>query len=198
MFVVGLTGGIGSGKSVVANAFANLGIPIIDADQAARDVTQPGMPATKTIEKHFGNSMINPDGSLDRGALRQRVFSHPNDRQWLERLLHPLIREHMQAQIDQLEAPYCIAVIPLLLEAEFYHFVNRILVVDVPEETQIERVMARDNLSHEHVIHILKAQAKRTDRTAKAHDIIHNDGQLEDIRPQVEALHEKYLKLAAG
>ena len=198
MYVIGLTGGIGSGKSTVAATFANLGAGVIDTDAISREITQPGLPATKAIEKHFGNQVINPDGTLDRNAIKQHIFNDPDERNWLEELLHPLIKAELKRQIDELETPYCIAVIPLLFEVEFYESINRILVIDVTEETQIERTMKRDGVSREVVIKILQAQAKRKDRIARAHDIIINDGSTEDVIAQVEQLHHKYLKLAAS
>ncbi len=197
MFVVGLTGGIGSGKSFIAGLFANLGVPIIDADVVARDITMPGFPAAKKIEEHFGNTVINPDGSLDRQALRRIIFDDPDQRQWLEELLHPIIKEEIQLQVSKLESTYCIAVIPLLLEVEFDSLVHRVLVIDTTEELQIERTMARDNMTQDMVLKILHAQAKRKERTDRAHDIIHNIGLPEDTSHQVSALHQKYLKMAA-
>lgn len=197
MFVVGLTGGIGSGKSFIANYFANLGVPIIDADVIAHDITAPGQPAAKTIETHFGNSVINPDGSLDRTALRQIIFNDPDQRQWLEELLHPLIIDEMKLQIGKLESSYCIAIIPLLFEVKVNHFINRILVIDTTEALQVERTMARDNINKEAVLKILQAQVKRIERTEQAHDIICNDGQPDDVSQQVTKLHQQYLKMAA-
>lgn len=196
MLVVGLTGGIGSGKSSVAALFAERGVPVIDADVIARDLTQPGKPAFAAIVKHFGEQIVLPDGSLDRAGLRQIIFSDVNNRLWLEHLLHPQIRDEMSRQIKTIHAPYCIAVIPLLLEVEFYSFINRILVVDTPEHIQLERVTQRDNSPVIQIEAILKAQAKRQDRLARAHDVIVNDGELTDLVPQVEKLHEKYLYMA--
>lgn len=196
MFVVGMTGGIGSGKSVVARMFAELDIPIIDADIIAREITEPGKDATKAIEKHFGTSVINPDGSLDRSALRRQIFDNTDQRQWLEDLLHPLIKLEMQTQISSLDAPYCVAVIPLLLEVEFYSLINRILVVDTTEKLQIERAAARDNMSREDALKIIHAQAKREARIKKAHDVIRNTGTLDELRQQVLDLHKRYLQMA--
>lgn len=196
MLVIGLTGGIGSGKSTVADCFSKLGVPVIDADVVAREVTMPGMAATKQIEEHFGPDVLQADGSLDRAALRRYIFNDPDQRQWLEELLHPLIKAEIKHQISQIKAPYCIAVIPLLFEVDYYHFVNRTLVVDATEETQLQRAMSRDNASREAALKILLAQAKRDERLEKAHDVIHNDGKLEELMPQVEKLHEKYLEMA--
>jgi dephospho-CoA kinase len=195
MLVIGLTGGIGSGKSTVAQLFADRGVPIIDADVAARKTTQPDSPAFTRIVKHFGNALVLPTGTLDRTKLRKIIFSDAKQRLWLEHLLHPLIRDEMKQEIDRLSAPYCIAVIPLLLEVEFYSFVNRILVVDAPEHAQIQRVAARDKASKSDIEAILKTQASRKNRKAHAHDIVLNDGIMADLIPQVEKLHEKYSQI---
>jgi len=196
MLVIGLTGGIGSGKSTVAKLFADLGVPIIDADVISRELTQPDQQAFTSIVKHFGNEIVLTDGTLDRAKLRTIIFDHSKERQWLENLLHPLIRNEMADQIKKQTKPYCIAVIPLLLEVEFYAFINRILVIDAPEHIQIERVMSRDNAAKEHVEAILKSQATRHDRIVRAHDIILNDGVMTDLAAQVEKLHEKYLQMS--
>lgn len=196
MLVVGLTGGIGAGKSVVAKLFEQHGIPILDADVAAREVTTPDKPAFASIVKHFGESIVSSNGTLDRTKLREIIFSDPKQRLWLENLLHPLIRDHMREQLKHLNAPYCIAVIPLLLEVEFYSFINRILVIDAPENLQVERVMTRDQTSKTAVDAILQSQASRKDRRAKAHDIITNDKNLTHLLPQVEKLHQQYLEMA--
>ncbi len=194
MLVVGLTGGIGSGKSTVAKLFAERGAAIIDADVTAREVTQTGSSAYTSIIKHFGDNVVLEDGSLDRTRLRQIIFHDPKERLWLEKLLHPLIKDEMQQQIAKMHAPYCIAVIPLLLEVEFYSFINRILVIDTPEAEQVRRVMLRDNISQTEVEAILESQASRHDRRAKAQDIIINDGNPEDLIPQIDKLHQQYAK----
>lgn len=195
MLVIGLTGGIGSGKSTVANLFAKHGVPIIDADAVSREITTPNDPAFMRIVKHLGDHVLQPDGSLDRAKLRTIIFADSKERRWLETLLHPLIRDAMQQKINQLSAPYCLAVIPLLLEAEFYFFINRILVVDAPEPLQIERVTARDKAPISHVESILKAQASREVRLTRAHDVITNDGDMQNLIQQVDQLHEKYSHL---
>lgn len=196
MLVVGLTGGIGSGKSTVAKLFAELNVPIIDADAVSRDITNPGDDAFLRIVKHFGADVLLPDDTLDRAKLRNIIFADPKQRHWLENLLHPLIREAMKEQIKKISAPYCLAIIPLLLETEFYSFINRILVVDAPEHLQIQRITVRDKTPITHVETILKAQASRNDRLARAHDVITNDGAPDDLIEQVRQLHEKYLRLA--
>lgn len=198
MLVVGLTGGIGSGKSTVATLFAEHGAPIIDADVVARAITAPDKPAFTSIVKHFGPNVLLKDGTLDRAQLRDLIFNDSKQRLWLEKLLHPLIREEMEDQIQRMSAPYCIAVIPLLLEVEFYAFINRILVVDAPESAQVKRVIARDHTSQSQVEAIIMSQAQRDARRAKAHDVISNDGTLADLIPQVNALHEMYIKLGTA
>jgi len=195
MLVVGLTGGIGSGKSLVASLFAEHHVPIIDTDVISRTLTQPKMPAFLSIVKHFGKGILQADGTLDRTQLSRIIFSDTEQRLWLEHLLHPLIQDEMEKQINALSAPYCIAIIPLLFEVEFYSIINRILVVDTPELLQIERVMSRDRVPRSHVEAILKSQAKRQDRVARAQDVILNDGQVSELIPQVEKLHEMYLGL---
>jgi len=196
MLVIGLTGGIGSGKSTVASFFEAKGITILDADLVARELTNPNKPALTKIIAHFGNDAANADGSLNRTHLRSIIFSDNKQRVWLEQLLHPLIREQMQAQLKQVTSPYCIAVIPLLLEVEFYSFINRILVIDAPPSEQVKRVMTRDNAAQSDVEAILKSQATREQRRAKAHDVINNDCNIEQLKQQVNRLHQEYLKLA--
>lgn len=195
MLVIGLTGGIGAGKSTVAKLFGEHGVPIIDADMVSRDITKRDDPAFIRIIKHFGDEILLPDGNLDRAKLRTIIFADPKQRRWLENLLHPLIRDEMNKQIKALSSPYCIAVIPLLLEAEFYTFINRILVVDAPEKLQIERATARDKTPISHIESIIKAQANRKDRIARAHDVIHNTGSMEKLVEQVDDLHAKYLAM---
>jgi len=195
MLVVGLTGGVGSGKSTVAGLFAMHDVPIIDADIVSREVTAPDKPDFASIVKHFGSEIVLPDGTLNRSQLRHLIFKDPKQRLWLEKLLHPSIRDEMQKQINETNTPYCIAVIPLLLEVEFYYFINRILVVDAPETEQIRRVMQRDHVIKSDVEAILDSQASRIDRRSKAHDIIINDGKVEDLNAQVDKLHETYTLL---
>lgn len=195
MFVVGLTGGIGSGKSTVAKLFSERGIPIIDADIVAREITLPNKPAFKEIIEHFGKDILL-NNAIDRPKLRRIIFENAKQRRWLEELLHPIIRQQMENQISKISAPYIIAVVPLLLEVEFYYFINRILVVDTPEEVQVQRILERDNMTNEEVEAIIKIQAAREARIAKAHDVIHNDGSLDNLIKQVNSLHEKYLQLS--
>jgi len=196
-FVVGLTGGIGSGKTAVSDRFHALGIVIVDADIAARVVVEPGKPALDEIQKHFGESIIQHDGNLDRAALREKVFRDEKERKWLEQLLHPLINEQIRTELSESSSPYTILVSPLLIETGQSRFTHRILVVDVPLEKQIERTMARDNNSEEQVRNILKVQTSRDERVASADDIILNDEDLNKLDQSVSDLHENYLKLAS-
>lgn len=196
MFTVGLTGGIGSGKTVVSELFAQLGVPIIDADKIALQLTQPHQPALIPIREHFGDKIFREDDILDRKALRSIIFTHPLEKQWLENLLHPLICKEIKRQLNEVSGPYCIVVIPLLIEVTDYTFLNRILVVDAPSELQMERVQQRDKVDAMHTKAILNAQTSRQARISKAHDVIINDGKLEDLHPQVAMLHERYLRLS--
>ena len=199
MFVVALTGGIGSGKSTVADAFAALGVPVIDTDVIARELTAPGGAALNPVREAFGDAVMLPDGTLDRAALRQRVFSDTEARLRLEAILHPLIRRGVEQALSGLAARYALIVVPLLVETGAYHDVlQRILVVDCPELTQVERVMARSGLAREEVGVILAAQATRAERLAIADDVIANTATPEDLRAMVAALHQRYLALAAA
>jgi len=199
MLVVALTGGIGSGKSTVADAFAALGAPVIDTDVIARELTAPGGAALNLVRAAFGDAVMQPDGSLDRAALRQRVFADPDARLRLEAILHPLIRQGVEQALSGLTARYAVIVVPLLVETGAYRDVlQRILVVDCPESTQVERVMARSGLAREEVEAILAAQATRAERLAIADDVIANTATPEDLRAMVAALHQRYLALAAA
>lgn len=195
-YTVALTGGIGSGKSTVANAFADLGINVIDADIIARQVVEPGTPALMAIEEHFGSDVIAADGSLQRRILRERIFSNPEEKSWLNALLHPLIQQETQRQFDQATSPYLLWVVPLLVENALYKKANRVLVVDVTPETQLRRTMQRDDVTREHVEQILAAQATREARLAVADDVIDNNGAPEAIASDVACLHALYLQCA--
>lgn len=195
MLVVGLTGGIGAGKTTVSDLFARLSVPVIDADVIAREVTGPNTPALGLIAAHFGQDFLLPDGSLHRSKLRDLVFTSPTERQWLEALLHPLIRQNIRERISEINAPYCLVVIPLLFDTAAYPFIQRVLVVDASESTQIQRVVARDNKSDEQIVAIIESQMKRAERLEIAHDIIHNDGSYADLEPQIERLHQLYTAL---
>lgn len=198
MYVVAITGGIGSGKTTVANQFAELGIEVVDADVIAREVVEPGTPALAAIAAHFGPEVITPDGQLDRRRLRERVFTDPQAKGWLNALLHPLIRTEMQRQCAAARSPYCLLVVPLLVENRLTALANRVLVIDVDEATQIERTCRRDGVSHEQAQAILAAQASRAERLAAADDVLDNqNGTPEAIRSRILALHETYLAFAS-
>ncbi len=195
MLVVGLTGGIGSGKTTVADHFAKLGITLVDADLLAREVVDIGSPALAAIIERFGPDIVDTDGTLKRSTLRQIVFAKPAEKQWLEQLLHPLIRELIQQRIQSASSPYCILVSPLLLETDQSALVDRILVVDVLPETQLARTMLRDNSQEETIRAIMASQIQRDDRLKRADDVISNDGSADEIAEKVLALHENYLQL---
>ena len=195
MLKIALTGGIGSGKSTVAKLFADLGAPVIDADQIAHEIAVPGTLTLQTIAQHFGQSVLQKDGTLNRTKLADVVFQNKSERLWLEQLLHPVIQKEMLKKLIKINAPYCILVIPLLVETKNVHFHDRVLVVDAPENLQIERVQSRNKLSLEQIKAILQSQASRDERLAMADDMIKNDASLEVLAKAVKALHEKYLTL---
>ncbi|HHQ4557129.1 dephospho-CoA kinase [Aeromonas hydrophila] len=198
MYVVAITGGIGSGKTTVANQFAELGIEVVDADVIAREVVEPGTPALAAIAAHFGSEVITPAGQLNRRRLRERVFTDPQAKSWLNALLHPLIRTEMQRQCAAARSPYCLLVVPLLVENRLTALANRVLVIDVDEATQIERTCRRDGVSHEQAQAILAAQASRAERLAAADDVLDNqNGTPEAIKSRILALHETYLAFAS-
>lgn len=196
MLRIGLTGGIGSGKSVVAERFAALGIPVIDADVLARELVAPGQPALSEILEAFGTEFLKADGTLDRAALRAHVFSHPTARTRLEAILHPAIRAEMLRRLQALSAPYCILVIPLLIETGQSNLVDRILLVDVDPSIQHQRIAHRDGLTESEIDAILAAQADRQARLDAADDVIDNSGEPGELDAQVGDLHARYLTLA--
>lgn len=196
-YIVALTGGIGSGKSSVADAFATFGIPIVDADVIARQVVEPGAPALSAIQTHFGNPMLNSDGTLNRAMLRQRIFSSTQDKTWLNALLHPLIHEETRRQWQQAKGPYVLWVVPLLVENGLQSLAQRVAVVDVERDTQLKRLLARDRVNRQQAENILAAQATREQRLACADDIIDNNGRPGAWMEQVATLHQRYLALAA-
>lgn len=193
---IGLTGGIASGKTTVANLFAEHGATIIDTDVIAREVVEPGQPALEEIVAAFGDQVLQPDGGLDRGALRARIFANAGDRRRLEAITHPRIRAETLRQADAAGGLYQLIVVPLLVESPLRESVDRVLVVDCPEKAQVERLMARDGESEHGARRILAAQSSRSERLAIADDVITNDGGLEHLRRQVAALHEIYRLLA--
>ena len=198
-FIIGLTGGIGSGKSAAAARFAEThGIHVVDADIKSRVVVEPGRPALQQIVDRFGDAVLQPDGSLNRAVLRERVFRDPDERRWLEQLLHPLIREEIVRDLASADSPYALLVSPLLVESGQYQMTRRILVVDVPEALQIARTTQRDKVSEEQVKAILQAQAKREERLRHADDVITNDRDLAALHQQVDQLHQYYLTLTTG
>ena len=194
---VGLTGGIASGKSTAAKFFGALGVPILDSDQIARDVVEPGQPPLERLIERFGRKILTPDGHLDRPALREIVFSDPKARADLEALTHPAIGAAMEARSAEAGGPYQILVVPLLVEKNLTGHVDRVLVVDCDEELQVRRLRDRDGSTPEQVQAILKAQAPRTARLRAADDVIHNDTDMSAVREQVAVLHARYLELAA-
>jgi dephospho-CoA kinase len=196
-FRVGLTGGIASGKSTAAKFFGALGVPILDSDQIARDVVEPGQPPLERLVERFGPAILTPDGHLDRPALRNIVFSDPKARADLEALTHPAIGAAMEARSAAAGGPYQILVIPLLVEKNLAAHVDRVLVVDCDEELQVRRLRDRDGSTAAQVQAILKAQAPRAARLKAADDVIKNDSDMSAVRDQVAALHTRYLELAA-
>ena len=198
MLRVGLTGGIGSGKSTVCNYFRKVGAAIVDTDILAREVVEPGSSGLELIVKHFGQAILLEDGSLNRDALRKIAFNDPNKRQLLESILHPLIRQRLKNMLGAINADYVIIAIPLLLEKGWQAEVDRILVVDCTEEQQVERIIQRDGNDRSLIMKIIQSQVSRHQRLAAADDIIHNNNDMVAIREQVEKLHKQYLQLAAG
>ncbi len=196
MLTIGLTGGIGSGKTAASNYFETLGIKVVDADRVSRQVVEPGTSALQKIAEHFGDGVIDKDGTLNRAALRKIVFAAPEQRQWLERLLHPLIAQEIQAQLQASQSPYTILVSPILFEAGQNLYCQRTLVIDAPENLQVARTTVRDNTDEAGVKAIMNAQTTRELRCAKADDVLLNDGSVEILHKKIDALHERYLKLA--
>ncbi|WP_347330850.1 dephospho-CoA kinase [Marinimicrobium locisalis] len=194
--IVGVTGGIGSGKSAVMRAFEELGIVAEDADVMARVVVKPGKPALKAIAAHFGPEAISPDGSLNRPALRQLIFSDADAKQWLENLLHPLINQELEERLAAATSPYALLVSPLLFETGQNRLVDRVLVVDVPEAVQLERASQRDGGDTEQIRRIIASQMNRQERLDRADEVLDNSGDLSAMLEQVERLHQQYLEMS--
>ena len=194
---VGLTGGVASGKSTVARHFAELGVPVIDADEIARELVEPGRPALSRIARELGRQYLTPDGRLDRRRLREAVFTDPGLRRRLEAILHPAIREAMLTRANQSSAPYVLLVVPLLVESDFKDLVDRILVVDLPEAAQIQRLCRRDEITPELARRMIGAQADRDTRLAVADDVIDNSGDPRALAAEVARLHRHYLRLVS-
>jgi dephospho-CoA kinase len=197
-FRVALTGGIASGKTTVANLFAELGVPLIDTDVIARQVVEPGHPALTEVVQTFGPGVLDAEGRLDRRRMRERIFSDPAAKQRLEAILHPAIRVEMEHQSRAAGGPYQVLVIPLLTEGRRRDHVDRVLLVDVPEELQVQRLMMRDGVTHPQAEASLSAQATRAERLALADDVVRNTGRVDELRESVAQLHQKYLALAAA
>lgn len=193
---VGLTGGIGSGKSAVATRFANIGIPVIDTDVIARKLVEPGEAALTEISDTLGKKFISEDGRLRRAQLREAIFENEATRKRLEAILHPRVAKAVAREVDSLDLPYCIIVIPLLFEAAQEYLVDRVLVVDAPEELQVNRVVTRDHSDAARVRQIMASQLDRKSRLAHADDVIVNDGDESGLEDQVNRLHEHYLQMA--
>lgn len=196
-FVVGLTGGIGSGKSAATAYFERLGIDIVDADQVARDVVAPGSEGLKEIVNRFGNSILLEDGNLNRAALREKVFSDINEKNWLNNLLHPLIRLRMQHLISESTSPYCILSVPLLVENKLTEMCNYVVVLDCPETMQLERALKRDGSTEETIRNIMASQATRNERIEAADTVLDNSTTLSALSAQIADLHNTLLALSS-
>ncbi len=198
VFTVGLTGGIASGKSAVSDRFGALGVPIIDTDLIAREVVEPGHPVLGEVVAAFGPEVLDDEGRLQRRKLREIIFSDPEKQDLLEGILHPAIRAIVRQRVAEVVAPYCMVVIPLLVESGHFDWLNRVLVVDVPTEVQIERLVQRDDVTPEQAQDALSAQASRGERLSIADDVIDNSGDIAGLDGEVRRLHAAYLELAEG
>lgn len=192
---VGLTGGIGSGKSTVSSIFSGLGVPVIDADQIARSLVEPGTDALSKLTAHFGEEILN-QGQLDRRRLRELIFTDEAAKKWVEALLHPLVKREILSRADQQDSAYVVLEIPLLFEAGYQNLLDRVLVIDVPPALQVDRVVSRDEVPQSQVESVIRAQISAKARLKQANDVIDNTGSLEQLREQVESLHRKYLEMA--
>lgn len=197
MLIIGLTGGIGSGKTTISTLFHELGVPVIDADEIARQIVQPGEFALDEIVETFGREYLTDNGTLNRKSLRELIFSDPAAKNTLEAILHPKIRKTILNQIEKIDAPYVLLSIPLLLERGWKEMVDQVVVVDCPEEQQIERICRRDHLTTNKARAILENQIDRDSRLQAADEIIDNSGNIESLSKRVEELHQQFLQLAA-
>lgn len=196
MLKIGLTGGIGCGKTTVSQLFQTFNVPVIDADTIAHQLVAVGQPALASIRQQFGAHFINPDGSLNRAQLREVIFTDAGQKQQLEALLHPLIHQTIQTELAALHTPYCIISIPLLFETQMTHWVDRILVIDCPVESQIERVLKRDNMPLANLLAIIASQVTRDFRTAHADDLLANTDSHDKLAEAVKKLHNLYISLS--
>ena len=196
--VIGVTGGIGSGKTAVTDFFAARGITIVDADLAARVVVEPGQPALQTIAQHFDDDILLSDGSLNRRKLRNIIFQNDSEKLWLENLLHPLIRQQIFHELEQATSAYTILVSPLMIETDQKNLVNRLLVVDVPVDIQVARTTRRDHMTMEQTRAIIASQSTREEKLEQADDVVDNSGTVEALYSQLEKLHRVYLEEALG
>ena len=195
MLIIGLTGGIGSGKSVASDKFKSLGIAVVDADVASRTVVEPGKPALKEIEDHFGSGIITAEGKLDRNNLREIIATDSEERKWLESVTHPKIGEQITKEISESTSVYTLFVAPLLLETNSQEMCSRVLVVDVPKDVQIQRTAKRDKVLPNQVEQMVAAQMEREKRLEKADDVLLKSRTIEDLEKQVEELHKKYIQM---
>lgn len=198
MFVVGLTGGIGSGKTVASDRFEELGVKVVDADIASRVVVEIGKPALSSIEDEFGSDVISDDGSLNRAKLREIIFKDDEAKSWLESLLHPLIGQHILDEIASATSGYVILVSPLLFETTQIQMCNRTLLIDVPKDIQILRTAKRDKVPESQVEKIIASQMDRDQKISKADDVIVNDGEIGDLISKIDKIHQRYIELADG
>ena len=197
-YTVGLTGGIGSGKSAAADIFRSLGVQIVNADELSREVVEVGQPALEEIAEHFGRNILSTDGSLDRAALRKIVFSDHEAKTWLENLLHPLIAKLLQERLAETSSAFTILESPLLFETGQYKFVDRVLVIDVDEQTQLSRAMARDGSDKAVIRSIIASQISRDERIRRADDVVSNEGSLNQLKEHIESLHNHYRGIATA
>ena len=198
MFVVGLTGGIGSGKTIASDRFEELGVKVVDADIASRVVVEIGKPALSSIEGEFGSDVISDDGSLNRAKLREIIFKDDEAKSWLESLLHPLIGQHILDEIASATSRYVILVSPLLFETTQFQMCNRTLLIDVPKDIQILRTAKRDKVPESQVEKIIASQMDRDQKIGKADDVIVNDGEIGDLISKIDKIHQRYIELADG